>query len=223
MFAAAPDKYELIFMDAQMPEMDGLEATRRIRALDTPRAKTIPIIAMTANAFREDVVKCLDAGMNSHLAKPLDFDDVLGKLRMYLLPGVPNALVWDTRFELGNSTVDRQHKSLCEVVNDLLMQCQLGKAAETLQETISFLVDYVNHHFASEEALQISAGYPGYEKHKRLHNDFRATVQDLVRRYNENGSSEELAADIRGVFITWLIDHIQNEDVKIGVHIRNSR
>ncbi|MCL2319604.1 MAG: response regulator, partial [Treponema sp.] len=84
MFSAAPDKYEMIFMDIQMPEMDGYEATRRIRALDLPAAKTIPIIAMTANVFREDIEKCREAGMSSHIGKPLDFDKVLEKLRTYL-------------------------------------------------------------------------------------------------------------------------------------------
>jgi len=84
LFSAAPDHYDLIFMDLQMPEMDGLEATRRIRALDSKKAKEIPIIAMTANVFREDIVKCLDAGMNDHLGKPLNFDEVIEKIRHYL-------------------------------------------------------------------------------------------------------------------------------------------
>ncbi|MDR1117172.1 MAG: response regulator [Oscillospiraceae bacterium] len=84
MFSEAPDKYEMIFMDVQMPEMDGYEATRQIRALDTPAAKDIPIIAMTANVFREDIEKCLAAGMNGHVGKPLDMEEVLDKLRMYL-------------------------------------------------------------------------------------------------------------------------------------------
>ena len=83
-FGEAPDRYDLIFMDVQMPVMDGYEATRRIRALDIPNAKAIPIIAMTANVFREDIERCLNAGMNSHIGKPLDFGDVLGKLRVYL-------------------------------------------------------------------------------------------------------------------------------------------
>ena len=77
-------KYDLIFMDLQMPEMDGFEATRQIRALDLPSAGEIPIIAMTANVFREDIEKCLEAGMTDHIGKPLDFNDVLGKLRHYL-------------------------------------------------------------------------------------------------------------------------------------------
>ncbi|MDR3341704.1 MAG: response regulator [Treponema sp.] len=84
LFNAAPDSYDVIFMDVQMPEMDGYEATRRIRALDAPHAKKVPIIAMTANVFQEDIAKCLECGMNDHLGKPLDFDDVLVKLHKYL-------------------------------------------------------------------------------------------------------------------------------------------
>ena len=83
-FMEEPEKYSLIFMDVQMPEMDGFEATRAIRALDLPLAKTIPIIAMTANVFREDIEKCMEVGMNGHVGKPLDFDEVLAQIRRYL-------------------------------------------------------------------------------------------------------------------------------------------
>ena len=89
MFAEAPEKYDMIFMDVQMPEMDGYEATRRIRALDVPSAKNVPIVAMTANVFREDVEKCLESGMNDHIGKPLDFNVVLEKLRTYLAKAPP--------------------------------------------------------------------------------------------------------------------------------------
>ena len=81
---SAPERYDIVFMDVQMPEMDGFEATRAIRALDIPRAKSLPIIAMTASVFREDIEKCLSAGMNDHVGKPLDIDDVLNKLRKYI-------------------------------------------------------------------------------------------------------------------------------------------
>jgi len=84
MFESEPDKYDMIFMDVQMPKMDGHEATRAIRSLDLPRAKSIPIIAMTANVFREDIEQCFAAGMNDHIGKPLDFQEVLDKLRIYL-------------------------------------------------------------------------------------------------------------------------------------------
>jgi signal transduction histidine kinase/CheY-like chemotaxis protein len=84
LFFEAPEKYDMIFMDVQMPEMDGYEATSRIRALGDPRAKEIPIVAMTANVFREDIEKCLAAGMNDHIGKPLDMDELLSVLRKYL-------------------------------------------------------------------------------------------------------------------------------------------
>jgi len=84
MFSAEPDKYDLIFMDVQMPEMDGLQATRRIRALNSEKAKTIPIIAMTANVFKEDIDMCVNAGMNSHVGKPLNIEEVINQLRKFL-------------------------------------------------------------------------------------------------------------------------------------------
>ncbi len=80
-----PSRYDLILMDVQMPEMDGYEATRRIRALDDPQAKAIPIIAMTANVFREDIERCMAAGMDDHIGKPLDIGQVMEKLTERLL------------------------------------------------------------------------------------------------------------------------------------------
>jgi len=83
-FSENPEKYDLIIMDVQMPEMDGYQATRTIRAMDTLKAKNIPIIAMTANVFKEDIELCLEAGMNDHLAKPIDEKSVLEKITRYL-------------------------------------------------------------------------------------------------------------------------------------------
>jgi signal transduction histidine kinase/DNA-binding response OmpR family regulator len=82
-YSQNPGKYDMIFMDIQMPEMDGYEATRRIRAMESS-GKKVPIIAMTANVFREDIERCLEAGMDGHIGKPLDLDEVLIKLRTYL-------------------------------------------------------------------------------------------------------------------------------------------
>ena len=108
MFKAKPEQYDLIFMDLQMPEMDGLEAARLIRAFEaeqlsgrpeenvpenakhsprqSERPTGVPIVAMTANVFREDIEKCLEAGMNDHIGKPLDFNEVIEKLGHYLQP-----------------------------------------------------------------------------------------------------------------------------------------
>ncbi len=76
--------YDLIFMDIQMPVMNGYDAVREIRKLDRPDAEKIPVIAMTANAFAEDVKESLNAGMNEHIAKPLDINKLIATLKKWL-------------------------------------------------------------------------------------------------------------------------------------------
>ena len=80
MSSAEGRKYDLIFMDIQMPKMDGYTATREIRTLNDPKCANIPIIAMTANAFEEDRKKAIKAGMNGHIAKPINADVILENL-----------------------------------------------------------------------------------------------------------------------------------------------
>ena len=77
-------EYDLVFMDIHMPEMDGLEATRLIRSMGVARARVVPIIAMTASVFREDIEKCLAAGMDDHIGKPMDTEELFRKVHQYL-------------------------------------------------------------------------------------------------------------------------------------------
>lgn len=84
---SAPFYYDMILMDIQMPVMNGLDATRAIRSMDREDAQVIPILAMTANAFVEDVKNSLDAGMNAHLPKPFDIEQVFSTMGMFLERG----------------------------------------------------------------------------------------------------------------------------------------
>ncbi|MDR3278096.1 MAG: response regulator [Oscillospiraceae bacterium] len=84
LYTASPDAYDLIFMDLQMPEMDGYEAARHIREFEAPRGRRVPIVAMTANVFREDVERCLAAGMDAHVGKPINLDEVMARLQKFL-------------------------------------------------------------------------------------------------------------------------------------------
>ena len=84
-FALSPaGRFDMVIMDIRMPGIDGYEAARRIRALKREDAATVPIIAMTANAYREDAERALQAGMNAHLAKPIELDQLMAALRKYL-------------------------------------------------------------------------------------------------------------------------------------------
>ena len=76
--------YDAVLMDMRMPEMDGLEATRRIRAMNRTDAKEVPIIALTANAFDEDVQRSMQAGLNAHLSKPVEPDVLFETLEQLL-------------------------------------------------------------------------------------------------------------------------------------------
>ena len=84
MAAAKDGYYDLIFMDIQMPRMNGYDATRVIRAMERSYCKQIPIIAMTANAFAEDVQAAKTVGMNEHIAKPLDLAALAKALRRWM-------------------------------------------------------------------------------------------------------------------------------------------
>ena len=90
LFRRNPDAYDMIFMDVQMPEMDGYDATRKIRELPCGKAQEIPIVAMTANVFREDIAKCIACGMNDHLPKPINYDKMISKLCGYMFDSGPN-------------------------------------------------------------------------------------------------------------------------------------
>ena len=81
---AANGTYQIILMDVQMPVMNGYDAARVIRRMGDPQKANIPIVAMTANAFSEDRQAALDAGMNDHIAKPIDMNILVSTLRKYL-------------------------------------------------------------------------------------------------------------------------------------------
>ncbi|MDE6622188.1 MAG: response regulator [Lachnospiraceae bacterium] len=82
-----PGTFDVILMDMHMPVLDGVEATKQIRAMERPDAKTIPILALTANDCEEDIRRTREAGMNDHLTKPFDMEKIFGVLAEYAVPG----------------------------------------------------------------------------------------------------------------------------------------
>ena len=231
MFRENPDKYSLILMDINMPEMDGYEAARQIRALDFEKAKSIPILAMTANVFKEDIENCLASGMNDHAGKPIDAGALYGLLNKYILyPDDGNKMInvheleqgiaWDEELMTGNVLVDMQHHKIFERVSNLVALCEDGSDAVKLQDTLEYLINYTVRHFTDEEALQLEYHYPGYEAHRKMHDKFKVTVSDLMQRFKASGSSAELSSDVNRIVIRWLANHIKNEDRRISEYIR---
>jgi len=136
---------------------------------------------------------------------------------------IEHGIAWNENFKLGHDQVDAQHKRLFELVSNLVRSCIDGTNAERLQETLDFLVEYTIQHFHDEEALQIEVNYPEYERHRRLHDDFKITVGELLQRFAQNSSPAELSSNVNKIVVKWLVNHILREDKKIGRHIQSMK
>ena len=128
---------------------------------------------------------------------------------------------WTVEYELGNVFVDSQHKKLFEIVNNIGNSCIEGGDVGTLCNTLDFLLQYTVQHFHDEEALQIKCNFPEYEYHKKLHEDFEATVSEKVSEFKEKGSTEDLSDTVNEIIIEWLVYHILKEDMKIGEYLKD--
>ena len=133
-----------------------------------------------------------------------------------------HGVAWSENYSLGNEQLDEQHKQLFEFVSNLVGACIDGSSTEKLSETLDFLVNYAIRHFSDEEELQLRYNYPDYINHKKLHDDFKGTVTELVERFQSSESPSELNNDINKIVVRWLVNHIQREDKKIGDHIKRS-
>jgi len=131
-------------------------------------------------------------------------------------------IAWSEEYELGNDFVDSQHKRLFELVGNIGNSCVEGGDIGALSETLDFLLQYTVQHFSDEEALQLKHGFPDYENHKKLHEEFEATVSEKVAEFKEKGSTKDLSDTVNEFVITWLVNHILKEDMKIGAYIKDA-
>jgi len=132
-----------------------------------------------------------------------------------------DGFIWDESYLLGNEQVDTQHRQLFDLTNSLVISCANGSEKDKTKEALDFLVNYTVQHFSDEEELQKKYNYPGYENHKKLHEDFKINVASLVQRFMENKSVKNLSVDVKTTVLQWLVNHILNEDKKIGEHIKS--
>ena len=128
-------------------------------------------------------------------------------------------IAWSEDYELGNSFVDSQHKRLFELVSNIGKSCHNDTDVNSLCETLDFLLQYTVLHFNDEESLQQQYNFPEYEYHKKLHEEFEAIVTEKVSEFKENGSTKDLKDTVNDFIITWLVNHILKEDMKIKAYI----
>ncbi len=129
---------------------------------------------------------------------------------------------WNSSLETGIKKIDAQHWQLLSLINDLHDACENDNDVEMLQGALAYMVEYAVQHFRDEEAVQLAAGYPGYEQHKLEHDIFKGKVADLVRQFEENGSSAELSLQINQFLAKWFLRHIRQVDMVMGKYIQGN-
>jgi hemerythrin len=131
-------------------------------------------------------------------------------------------ITWSTDLETGHYAIDSQHKELFKLTSNLVEACENDKGQEVLGKTLDFLASYTIKHFGDEEELQIKYNFPDYERHKKLHDDFKAKAVELIDRYKQDSDLANLRTQVNSVIVRWLLQHIRGEDFKVAEHIRKN-
>ncbi|MHB1132656.1 MAG: bacteriohemerythrin [Chloroflexota bacterium] len=127
---------------------------------------------------------------------------------------------WTPDLEVGIGKVDEQHKELFRRVNDLLVAVTADGGKEEVRRLLDFLSEYVNLHFANEEAFMKRFQYPGAAQHYKQHDDFRRRVATLREMVDQQTPSTMLVLSVRTHVCEWLVDHVAKVDKQVGAHVR---
>ncbi|MDR2738479.1 MAG: bacteriohemerythrin [Treponema sp.] len=128
---------------------------------------------------------------------------------------------WDDSFVTGIKLIDARHIRLFETVNRLLDTCDQGKGQEELTKSLAFLTEYTIKHFSEEEALQQKYGYPEYQAHRQIHEDFKKTVGEFAQELKAKGPSQAMLEQIKTQVGGWLVTHVKVMDAKLGVFLKS--
>lgn len=130
-------------------------------------------------------------------------------------------VMWTDELSVGDAIIDDQHKMLIEHLNNLTKAIEHQLGPEKIAETLGFLMDYTDIHFASEEQHMAAQNYPGLDTQKELHAKFVDTLNDLERDFREEGATTELANAIDTLLVNWMVKHIQGVDAEFGAFLKS--
>lgn len=130
------------------------------------------------------------------------------------------AISWKEDLAIGIDRIDNQHKELVARIDGLFEACNRGRGKDEIQKVVDYLEEYVVTHFADEEALQKEYGYPEYNTHKQLHDQFIKDFGALKDSLRE-GVTPSLIIKMNKLLVDWLLNHIKKSDKALGVYIKD--
>ena len=135
-------------------------------------------------------------------------------------------MMWKEQYRLGMEEVDRQHKELFERLSSFIStvrsdEMEWEEKIPEVKKTLNFMQEYVEEHFDSEEEFQQEIGYPEYEEHQEIHENFKGKIAEFAGRFEEEGYEEELVQEFSGKLMTWLIKHVTGDDQKIKDYLES--
>lgn len=133
------------------------------------------------------------------------------------------SIVWTDNLAVGNKKIDDQHKELFRQINVLYDACSRGEGKKSLSELVNFLENYVVEHFSSEEELMKKSNYPGYDNHKRLHQEFVLSFAALKQQIQAEGTSLSSVIKTNKMLADWLRNHIMATDKLLGKYLRDNK
>lgn len=127
---------------------------------------------------------------------------------------------WNAGLSVGIDLVDEQHQTWIGHFNTLADAVQSGEGAGQIASLLGFLIDFTEVHFAAEEKHMVTTGYPGLEDHRVHHEELKRTLADLVQDFEEEGATQILADAMETFLGNWLVNHIENVDMKFGAYTK---
>jgi len=131
-----------------------------------------------------------------------------------------NKIAWSKDLTVGVAEIDEQHQQWIQRLNDVAAAIAAHKGPIQLGQTLAFLVDYTQQHFATEERLMAAAKYPGLKTQLAQHKELTETLKDLVRDFDEEGATTKLAETVNTYLGNWLLTHIREQDLKFGKFLK---
>jgi hemerythrin len=130
---------------------------------------------------------------------------------------------WQDSYSVGIKTIDNQHKQWIQYFNDTTEAIASQKNRTQISKTLGFLMDYTDTHFSTEEKYMAGSKYAGLQEHKVKHSELKSTLVNLVKDYEDEGITANLAEGIESFLGNWLIKHIQEVDMKFGAFVRENK